>query len=208
MSAVVPAGNGRAPPWSRSQGSTPAGSSLNGLTATPMQTPPFSRGKPLPEGLLNAVFLLPNVAESAEFMQAVFTTFSEDNIDAPELSRVAVRQDDDVAQVALQHLGPVDALEDVQRLARRVTGRQPPSSRRSALRPRFEQVHELPKVEDAVAASSTMVLYFLRPFISTKDAERQLGPIGIIEASYRGSSHSFVPARMVIALEEPSELNP
>jgi len=141
-------------------------------------------------------------------MQITLSAFAEDNPDAADLSRVVVPVGDEVAQVSLQQLGPVDALEDVQRRARRldVQTRRPQNSlRRSGFRPRFLPVNGLPKVEDASSASSTMVAYLLRPFSSPKDAERQLGPIGIIETSYRGASHSHVPSRMVVALEDPAD---
>lgn len=171
-----------------------------------MQTPPFARSN---ERLLNVVFLLPNVTESNEFMQITLNAFSEDTPDAAEFSRVAVPVGDEVAQVALQQLGPVDALEDVQRRARRLDtqSRRPANGfRRTGVRPRFLPVNTLPKVEDPVSASSTMVAYLLRPFSSPKDAERQLGPVGIIETSYRGASHSYAPSRVVVALEEPGDV--
>lgn len=143
-------------------------------------------------------------------MQVAFSAFGEDNPEAPERSRLSVQQGDDAVQLALMQLGPVDALEDVQRRVRRLQDRRPPpaSLRRSALRPRFKPVSGLPTVEDPMSASSTMVAYLLKPFGSPKDAERQLGPVGIIETSYRGASHSHTPVRVVIALEEPGATDP
>jgi len=74
--------------------------------------------------------------------------------------------------------------------------------RLSVIRPRFVGMSGLPRVDDAVTASCTMVVYLVRRFESPKDTERQLGPICIIETSYRGSSHTYCPGRMVVALED------
>jgi len=112
-----------------------------------VQTPPIGRGWNVPDRGYSIVFLLPNVAESAEFMEVVFSSFSEDNPDAPELSRVVLRVGDDVVQVHLSQLCPVDALEDVQRRARKVQSRRPQVPlRRSAIRPRFVGMSGLPRV--------------------------------------------------------------
>lgn len=164
------------------------------------------------------VFLLPNATESDEFMQVVSEAFPEDRptMGGSELARVRVCACDnaDAAQVsvALRHLRPIDALEDVQRRTR--TKAQPRRSpvpacgRKAALFPKFPTVANLPKVDDDEAASSTVVAYIVRPFQSAKDAERQLGPILLVEASYNGPSNArgHIPQRMVVALEEPGDM--
>eukprot|EP00929_Paragymnodinium_shiwhaense_P063440 TRINITY_DN31686_c0_g2_i1.p1 TRINITY_DN31686_c0_g2~~TRINITY_DN31686_c0_g2_i1.p1 ORF type:complete len:1189 (+),score=217.43 TRINITY_DN31686_c0_g2_i1:62-3628(+) len=158
----------------------------------------------------DSVFLLPNVMESDEFMQVVFDLFSEAQDSVTETSKVLVQsltEPAEYVQVALQQLGPVDALEDVQRRARRVQSRKAVTStrRNAGQRARFLPVHGLPKVEDSETACSTAVVYLVRPFESAKDIERQLGPILIIEASYQGTSHTHVPHRLVVALEDPAD---
>jgi len=156
----------------------------------------------------HAVFLLPNVTESEEFMEFVLAGFplerDQDRACAMRPTSVAVPSRGHHTKVFLQQLGPVDALEDVQRRARRVQTRRPSSGiRRGTLSHKFSPVTALPKVDDVAASSSTVLSYIVRPFESTKDAERQLGPILIIEASYQSPSHAFVPHRFVVALEEP-----
>eukprot|EP00403_Amphidinium_massartii_P029894 CAMPEP_0178391874 /NCGR_PEP_ID=MMETSP0689_2-20121128/11388_1 /TAXON_ID=160604 /ORGANISM="Amphidinium massartii, Strain CS-259" /LENGTH=856 /DNA_ID=CAMNT_0020012431 /DNA_START=35 /DNA_END=2602 /DNA_ORIENTATION=+ len=178
-------------------------------------------------GLLT-VFLLPNLKESDDFMQTVFSAFAEDCPRVADTSVVQIRNGDaNGREVLLQHLGPVDALEDVQRRARRaaasllrrwalswgrefgleLTGprKSPAPLRRQGQKPRFSLASGLPKVESQAAAGSTMLVYFVRPFESAKDAERQLGPICIVEASYHGASHTHVPRRIVVAVEESPE---
>jgi len=172
------------------------------------------------------VFLLPNLKESDDFMQTIFNTFAED---APKIAETSLLKFGDGSEVLLQQLGPVDALEDVQRRARRAAasllrrwalswGREfglelaagPRKTaaplRRQGPKPRFAPAGGLPKVESEAAARSTLLVYLVRPFESAKDAERQLGPICIVEASYHGASHTHVPRRIVVALEESSEL--
>lgn len=68
---------------------------------------------------------------------------------------------------------------------------------------RFGTARGLPKVEDDVAASSTGLLYVVRPFVTPKDEQRQLGPIMVVENAYVGGAHA--PHRLVVALEDQAE---
>lgn len=176
--------------------------------------------------LLRAVFVLPDAPESGEFMRASLGALAPtDGSFAEQLSgdstRVAVPWgEDDPMEMVIEHLGPADALEDVQRRARKAAasllrrwaiswGREfgqekPPVYADEGQS--FTQVTTLPQVDCPSDTSSTLVAYLVRPFGSAKDAERQLGPICIVEASYHGAGNSKtaqVPKRIVVALEEP-----
>jgi len=153
------------------------------------------------------VFLLPNVTESDEFMQTTYSAFFPEAGNPTDINQVELVHGEEMVTIMLHQLGPVDALEDVQRRARRVSTRKTPSNpRRSSGCHQFKRMTNLPTLEDESTAKATTVVYLLRPFESPKDAERQLGPILILEASYQGSSHRFVPNRLVVALEDPGDL--
>lgn len=115
----------------------------------------------------------------------------------------------EIWRVELQELGPVDALEDVQRRATSAIAKPTHAVHRcSRAGPSaFLPVETLPVVEDEAAAYATTFLYVVRPFETAVDAERQLGTILVIEASFRGAFSPYIPHRVVIALEERGSMD-
>lgn len=201
------------------------------------------------------VFLLPNASESDEFTRVTLEAHDASGDGSLHRRCVTIPVETDCSDQQNDHstamyidlfqVGPVAALEDVQRRARRAqrshqtmriasalarrvdfaqgsgatkdaAGITTPSSRGSSPRSKrlaangpqqFPSLGGLPEVDGPDTAASTCFVYVVKPFSNPKDEQRQLGPIVIIEASYKGPIHAHVPIRVVAVLEEPAELN-
>lgn len=155
---------------------------------------------------LRAVCLLPRAEESEQFVNTLCAAFSKEGEGVGELSSIDTSVDGKRVQFLLQQLGPVDALEDIQRQSRdkpslAVLASECGTSMVSHGQCRIPVVHCLPKIEDSVFAAATAVIYVMKPFESAQDAERQLGPILIVEAWYQANHSLLDPHRFVVALE-------
>lgn len=159
-----------------------------------------------------SVFLVPGIAEGDELAQTVSNAFPEDSLDARgELNEVClpITAGETCSQMLLRQLGAVEALEDVQRRARRVAGyRHPPVTGRQEV-PRFPHNHGLPKVGSGGSTSSTALAYIIAQRRDLpQDLERQLGTVLLVEASYQGEARRSVvslPKRVVVAVEDPED---
>lgn len=174
-------------------------------------------------------FIVPRGLEGEEFMEYIGAAFPEAHTDATSsLCFVLVPYGGDkTALLALQQLGPVEALEQ----ARCCGPRQPIADSRRARGPQAgasgpqasfasqdgqpELLTEespriwkrlgrkgLPEPADEMSARSTAIAYVVRSFRSAEDAEQQLGPICSVEASYRVAAAKHRPRRFLVALHD------
>lgn len=123
-----------------------------------------------------------------------------------ERSRVLVPcGDDSAALVALQRLGPVEALNAVRRRTRRMPHASQPARPRGQAGRSFSPVLGLPELPNRLSARSTLLVYVVRATSSALDVERQMAPIYEVEGTYAaGADSEFVPMRMLVVLGESS----
>lgn len=173
-------------------------------------------------------FIVPRGQEGEEFMAYIVAAFPEGRADAssPFCFVLVPYGGDKTALVALQQLGPVEALEQARRC-----GPKPPNCGRergpqgacgqasfasqdtqpelcSAESPGIWKRKGLPETADEMSARSTAIAYMVHAFRSAEDAEQQLGPICSVEASYRNAALRHRPRRFLIALhdQEPGQV--
>lgn len=147
-------------------------------------------------------FLLPKGKVGADFIGTVLAAFPTTRPNsASSLYTLVPYGGDKTALVALQQLGPVEALEQARR-STSFAGHE--LSSLSTDKCRIVQRKGLPDTADEIAALTAALVYVVHTFRSVEDTEQQLGPVCAVEAFYRAAAGKYKPQRYIAAVQEPS----
>jgi len=147
-------------------------------------------------------FLLPKGKVGADFIGTVLAAFPTTRPNsASSLYTLVPYGGEKTALVALQQLGPVEALEQARR-STSFAGHE--LSSLSTDKCRIVQRKGLPDTADEIAALTAALVYVVHTFRSVEDTEQQLGPVCAVEAFYRAAAGKYKPQRYIAAVQEPS----